>query len=132
MQTRNEGRIAPMKKTCQLNDTFEEETSSYDGDKENEVNALKTRRKRKDGARASREGKKKGLSKRQKVGNSAGNALGQESPPIFTFRTKKTSFRKRKTLKLERQVEEEEKNKKRIEDLVAYFKKLDAQKLETA
>ncbi|CAI5745304.1 unnamed protein product [Peronospora destructor] len=128
MKTRNQGRVAPMKTTCELDDTFDEDTNSYDGDKENEVNALKTRKKRKDGSRTSREGKKKGLSKRHKVGT----VIGQESPPIFTFRTKKTSFRKRKTLKLERQAEEEEKNKKRIEDLVAYFKNLDAQKLETA
>ena len=95
------------------------------------MNALKTRRKRKDSAKASRGGRK-GLSKRQEVGNSTGDAVGQESPPIFTFNTNKTSFRKRKRLKMERQVEDEEKNKKRIEDMVAYFKKLDAQKLETA
>ena len=97
------------------------------------MNALPTRRKRTDGAKPSREGKKKGLSKRQKVsGTSTGDAIGYESPPMFTFRTKATSFRKRKTLKRERQVEEEAKNQKRMEDLVAYFKKLDAQKLETA
>ncbi|RAW41914.1 hypothetical protein PC110_g1916 [Phytophthora cactorum] len=100
---------------------------------ENEVNAVKPGRKskRKDGARAGHGGKK-GLSKRQKAYKSAGNTASQESPPIFVFKTSKTSFRKRKQLKLEKQLDEDDKNKKRIEDLVAYFKNLDNQKLETA
>ena len=83
-------------------------------------------------ARAPRRGSK-GLSVRQQVGNSAGSgAASQESPPRFAFKTKKTLFRMRKMLKRERQLEEEERNKKRIEDLVAYFQHLDEQKLETA
>ena len=69
---------------------------------------------------------------RQQVGNSVGEAASQESPPNFVFKAKKTLFRKRKMLKLERQLQEEERNKKRIEDLVAYFQHLDEQKLETA
>ncbi|KAK1948271.1 hypothetical protein P3T76_000561 [Phytophthora citrophthora] len=82
------------------------------------------RNKRKGGAR---EGRGKGLSsKKQKVNQSA------ESPPIFTFKTTKTSFRKRKQLKLERLQEDDERNKKRIEDLIVYFKNLDEQKLEMA
>ncbi|KAG3121044.1 hypothetical protein PI124_g28 [Phytophthora idaei] len=133
MQTHRQGAKAPMKKTCQLDDTPDEDARSYDGDKENEVNAVKPGRKskRKDGARAGHGGKK-GLSKRQKVYKSAGNTASQESPPIFVFKTSKTSFRKRKQLKLEKQLDEDDKNKKRIEDLVAYFKNLDNQKLETA
>ncbi|ETI37677.1 hypothetical protein, variant 1 [Phytophthora nicotianae CJ01A1] len=133
MQTRRQGAKAkaPMKKTCELDDTPDEDARSYDGDKENEVNAVKPGRKskREDGTRAGN-GKKR-LSKRQKVDKSAGNAVSQESPPIFIFNTSKTSFRKRRQLKLERQHDDDEKNKKRIEDLVTYFKNLDKQKLET-
>ncbi|KAG7393599.1 hypothetical protein PHYPSEUDO_007436 [Phytophthora pseudosyringae] len=134
MQTRRQTpKAGPLKETCQLDDTPDEDSCSYDGDKENEVNAIKPGRKskRNDGARAGR-GARKGLAKRQKVDKSAGNAASQESPPIFAFKTAKTSFRKRKQLKLEKQLEEDEKNKKRIEDLVAYFKNLDEQMLETA
>ncbi|KAF1784079.1 hypothetical protein GQ600_22427 [Phytophthora cactorum] len=73
MQTRRQGAKAPMKKTCQLDDTPDEDARSYDGDKENEVNAVKPGRKskRKDGARAGHGGKK-GLSKRQKVTSQLG------------------------------------------------------------
>ncbi|KAG6977583.1 hypothetical protein JG688_00000204 [Phytophthora aleatoria] len=154
MQTRRQGAKAPMKKTCQLDDTPDEDgqwiylpssslhliclqlalmTGISFNAQENEVNAVKPGRKskRKDGARAGHGGKK-GLSKRQKVYKSAGNTASQESPPIFVFKTSKTSFRKRKQLKLEKQLDEDDKNKKRIEDLVAYFKNLDNQKLETA
>ncbi|EEY65812.1 uncharacterized protein PITG_03338 [Phytophthora infestans T30-4] len=132
MQTRRQRSEAPMGKICQLNDTPDEDARSYDEDKENEVNAVKPGRKskRKDGARAGLG--KKVLSKRQKVDKSTGNTTSQESPPIFVFKTSKTSFRKRKQLKLERQQNEDENNKKRIEDLVAYFKNLDNLKLETA
>jgi hypothetical protein len=92
------------------------------------VNAAKPGRKSKrNGAGRAR----KGLSKRQKVNNTT-PVVSQESPPIFAFKVAKTTFRKRKLLKRERQLEEEEENKKRIEDLVAYFKNLDEQKLETA
>ncbi|KAG1703068.1 hypothetical protein DVH05_007981 [Phytophthora capsici] len=128
MQTR-QGLKTPMKATCQLNDSPEEESYSRDGDKENEANEAQQGRKskRKGGARA---GRGKGLSnKKQKVNQSVTNS---ESPPIFTFKTTKTSFRQRKQLKLEKLQEEEEKNKKRIEDLITYFKNLDEQKLEMA
>ncbi|KAL3673584.1 hypothetical protein V7S43_001288 [Phytophthora oleae] len=118
----------PMKATCQLSDSPDEESYSRDGDKENEVNATQPGRKSK--WKGGTAGRGKGLSnKRQKVNQSAENP---ESPPIFTFKTAKTSFRKRKQLKLEKLQEEDEKNKKRIEDLIAYFKNLDEQKLELA
>ncbi|KAE9037935.1 hypothetical protein PR003_g6198 [Phytophthora rubi] len=128
MKTRGQTHKAPLKKTYELDDTPEEDNCSYDGDKENADNAAKpgTKSKRKGGtSRAS----KKGLSKRQK---SDANAANPDSPPIFAFKTAKTSFRKRKVLKHERQLQNEEENKKRIDEMIAYFKTLDEQKLETA
>ncbi|POM62770.1 hypothetical protein PHPALM_28020 [Phytophthora palmivora] len=130
MKTRRQGSKAPLKETCQLDDTPDEDTLTSCWSQENEVNAVKPGRKstRRNDARPG----KKGLAKRKKAGNSARITASQESPPIFTFKTTTSSFRKRKKLKLEKQLEEEEKNKKRIQDLVAYFKNLDEQKLETA
>ncbi|CAI5729715.1 unnamed protein product [Peronospora destructor] len=96
MQTRNQGRVALMKTTCELDDTFDEYTSTYDEDKENEVNALKTRK---------------------------------NARMVLEHLNEKNVFLQEETMKLERRVEEEEKSKKRIEDLVVYFKNLDAQKL---
>uniref|UniRef100_A0AAV1T3Z5 Uncharacterized protein n=1 Tax=Peronospora matthiolae TaxID=2874970 RepID=A0AAV1T3Z5_9STRA len=132
MPTRGRERTAPWKKTCQLADTPDRDSSS-DNDKENAENAVKADHKdtRARVAPAARR-RRKGLSVRQQVGNSVGEAASQESPPKFVFKAKKTLFRKRKMLKLERQLQEEERNKKRIEDLVAYFQHLDEQKLETA
>ncbi|KAG6609471.1 uncharacterized protein IUM83_00472 [Phytophthora cinnamomi] len=129
MQTRGQTPKAPLKKTYELEDTPEEDNCSYDGDKENAVNGEKPERKGKRKGGASRGRSTKGLSKRQK---SDSNAASQESPPIFTFKTAKTSFRKRKLLQHERQLQNEEEDKKRIDELIAYFKNLDEQKLETA
>ncbi|KAH7479075.1 hypothetical protein PRIC1_009369 [Phytophthora ramorum] len=127
MQTRRQSLKAPMKKTYELDDSPEEDSCSYD-DKENAVNAaIPGRNSKRKGDLESRSGRG-GLLKRQKTENTA----NQESPPIFAFKTAKTSFRKRKALKLQKQLEDEEKNKKRIDDLVAYFKNLDEQKLERA
>lgn len=92
------------------------------------MNAAKPGRKSKRKGGASR-ASKKGLSKRQKNDNSTAS---QESPPSFAFKAAKTSFRKRKLLKHERQLQNEEENKRRIDEMIAYFKNLDEQKLETA
>ncbi|RLN95625.1 hypothetical protein BBJ28_00006850 [Nothophytophthora sp. Chile5] len=66
-------------------------------------------------------------SKRPKLGSTS-----QETSPPFTFSTRNSSFRKRKQLKHKRKQEDDGKDKKRIEDLIAYFKSLDEQKLETS
>ncbi|CAH0477373.1 unnamed protein product [Peronospora belbahrii] len=146
MQTRKQQEhAASRKRICELDDdTPEKNANSYDEDVKtrkdvpipglnmgNKVSALRTKKKRNNSARASCEDRKQ-LSKKQKVTKVAGPRMDHESPPIFAFKTINTSFRKRKLLKQERQLEEEEQNKKRIEDLVVYFKNLDKVMLETA
>ncbi|KAG7401637.1 hypothetical protein PHYBOEH_000169 [Phytophthora boehmeriae] len=132
MQTRGTTTKALLKQTCQLSDTPDEDGTSANSDKENTINAVSKTSKA--GQKTKPKADKKRPAKRQRVGSSSTplDAKSQETPPTFTFKAANTAFRKRKQRKHQRQQEEDEKNKKRIKDLVAYFKNLDEQKLETA
>ncbi|CEG49175.1 uncharacterized protein PHALS_06953 [Plasmopara halstedii] len=133
MPPRRHGVKLPMKQLCQLTDSSDDNAQSCDGNKENEANAEKPGRRgaRQGGNRSSRRAKK-GLSKRQVVDSLSEVVAGQDSPPIFVFKTAKTSFSMRKQRKIVRQQDDVKKHQQRIGELVAYFKMLDEQKLEEA
>ncbi|KAL7691347.1 hypothetical protein Plhal304r1_c009g0035021 [Plasmopara halstedii] len=130
MPPRRHGVKLPMKQLCQLTDSSDDNGECV---QENEANAEKPGRRgaRQGGNRSSRRAKK-GLSKRQVVDSLSEVVAGQDSPPIFVFKTAKTSFSMRKQRKIVRQQDDVKKHQQRIGELVAYFKMLDEQKLEEA